>query len=112
MLSATDFNTKGTISEVRVHAGPCLDTLDACSLPNPDSPRSSRNRLFHGKTEKEMCKKDFRKRKPELLRISVSGFHRNVFDYAFDDACVNVLLRQAKARKLHSDMFSKKVNIT
>ena len=40
-----------------------LDTLDAGSLPTPDSPRSSRNRLFHGKTEKEVCKKDFRKKK-------------------------------------------------
>ena len=29
MLSVTDFDPKGTISEVRVHAGPHLDTLVA-----------------------------------------------------------------------------------
>ena len=34
MLSVTDFDPKGTISEVRVQAGPHLDTLDACWSPN------------------------------------------------------------------------------
>ena len=46
MLSVTDFNPKGTISEVRVHAGAYLDKLDADRLPNADSPRSSWNRLI------------------------------------------------------------------
>ena len=34
MLSVTDFDPRGTISEVRVHAGPHLDTLDAGRSPN------------------------------------------------------------------------------
>ena len=34
MLSVTDFDPKGTISEVRVHAGLYLDILDADRLPN------------------------------------------------------------------------------
>ena len=34
MLSVTDFDQKGTISEVRVHAGLCLDILDADQSPN------------------------------------------------------------------------------
>ena len=34
MLSVTDFDPKGTISEVRVHAGLYLDILDADRSPN------------------------------------------------------------------------------
>ena len=34
MLSVTDVDTKGTISEVRVHAGLYLDILDADRSPN------------------------------------------------------------------------------
>ena len=34
MLSVTDFDPKGTISEVRVHAGLYLDILDADQSPN------------------------------------------------------------------------------
>ena len=34
MLSVTDFDPKGTISEVRVHAGLYLDLLDADRSPN------------------------------------------------------------------------------
>ena len=34
MRSVTDFDPKGTISEVRVHAGPYLDILDADRSPN------------------------------------------------------------------------------
>ena len=34
MLSVTDFDPKGTISEVRVHAGLCLDILDPDRSPN------------------------------------------------------------------------------
>ena len=34
MLSVTDFDPKGTISEVRVHAGAHLDILDAGRSPN------------------------------------------------------------------------------
>ena len=34
MLSVTDFDPKGTISEVRVHAGLYLDILDAGRSPN------------------------------------------------------------------------------
>ena len=34
MLSVTDFNPKGTISVVRVHAGLYLDMLDADRSPN------------------------------------------------------------------------------
>ena len=34
MLSVTDFDPKGTISEVKVHAGPHLDILDAGRSPN------------------------------------------------------------------------------
>ena len=34
MLSSADFNPKGTISEVRVHAGPHLDIRDAGRSPN------------------------------------------------------------------------------
>ena len=34
MLSVTDFDRKGTISEVRVHAGLYLDILDADRSPN------------------------------------------------------------------------------
>ena len=46
-LSVTDFDPKGTISEVRVHARLYLDILDADRSPNAaDSPRSSRNRLI------------------------------------------------------------------
>ena len=40
MLSVTDFDPKGTISEVRVHAGPHLDILEADRSPNADSPIS------------------------------------------------------------------------
>ena len=43
MLSVTDFDPKGTISEVRLHAGLYLDIPDAGRSPNAaDSPRSSR----------------------------------------------------------------------
>ena len=42
MLSVTDFDPKGTISEVIVHTGMYLDLLNAGRLPNAaDSPRSS-----------------------------------------------------------------------
>ena len=34
MLSVTDFDPKGTISEVRVHAGLYLDILDTDRSPN------------------------------------------------------------------------------
>ena len=34
MLSVTDFDPKGTISKVRVHAGLYLDILDADRSPN------------------------------------------------------------------------------
>ena len=34
MLSVTDFDPKGTISEIRVHAGLYLDILDAAQSPN------------------------------------------------------------------------------
>ena len=34
MLSVTDFHPKGTISEVRVHAGLYFDMLDADRSPN------------------------------------------------------------------------------
>ena len=34
MLSVTDFDPKGTISEVRVHTGLYLDMLDAARSPN------------------------------------------------------------------------------
>ena len=34
MLSVTDFDPKGTVSEVRVHAGLYLDILDAYRSPN------------------------------------------------------------------------------
>ena len=34
MLSVTDFDPKGTISEVRVHVGLYLDILDADRSPN------------------------------------------------------------------------------
>ena len=34
MLSVTDFDPKGTISEVRVNAGLCVDILDANRSPN------------------------------------------------------------------------------
>ena len=34
MLSVTDFDPKGTIAEVRVHAGLYLDILDADRSPN------------------------------------------------------------------------------
>ena len=45
-LSVTDFDPKGTISEVRVHVGLYLDILDADRSPNTaDSPQSSGNRL-------------------------------------------------------------------
>ena len=38
MLSVTDVDPKGTISEVIVRAGPHLDILDADRSPNADSP--------------------------------------------------------------------------
>ena len=54
ILSGTDFDPKGTISEVRVYARPHLDILDADRSPNADSPRSSQNRLITIiKTKKE-----------------------------------------------------------
>ena len=73
MRCGTDFDPKGTISEVRPHAGPHLEVLDADQSPNADSPRSSRNRLII--KVKEMFKKDFQEtKKPELPRRSVRIF--------------------------------------
>ena len=47
MLSVTDFDPKGTISEVRVHAGLYLDILDADRSPHAaDTPQSSPGRLI------------------------------------------------------------------
>ena len=46
VLSVTDFDPKGTISEVKVHASANLDIVDAGRSPIADSPRSSRNRLI------------------------------------------------------------------
>ena len=65
MLSVTDFDPKGTIAEVRAHAGLYLDILDAYRSPNAaDSPRSSRNCLITMIKLKEKClKKSFENRK-------------------------------------------------
>ena len=42
MLSVTDFDPKGTISKVRVHAGLYLDILDADRSPNAVTPELHR----------------------------------------------------------------------
>ena len=64
MLSVTDFDPKGTISEVRVHAWPHLNILDTDRSPNADSPRSSRNHLTTmAKLKKKSLKQSFEKGK-------------------------------------------------
>ena len=57
------------------------------------SAKFSKSFDHHGKTRKEMFKKEFRKRpreKPELPRRSVSNFNQAVFDYVLENACVKV----------------------
>ena len=71
MLSITDFDPKGTISEVRVHARLYLDILDASRSPNAaDSPRSSRapDRLI---TMVKLKKKFWKKEKKTCLSSEI-----------------------------------------
>ena len=71
MLSVTDFDPRGTISEVRVHGGAEFGHAGQWSIGKC---RFSSKKLFdhHGKAENEHVKKEFRKwKKPEHPRRSV-----------------------------------------
>ena len=101
MLSVTDFDSKGTISEVRVHGGANLDMLDAGRSPNADSP--PRDHLI---TMVKLKKKTYKKvvsknEKPEHPRWSVRKNDDYVMDYTCEDGCVKVEnLKTAKTRLL------------
>ena len=89
-----DFDGKGTVSEVRVHARVDLDILDAGRLPNAagfsTKFSSSRSLDHHGKNKKEIVKKKFRKRKkPKCPRRSA----RKIDDYIFDFAHARMPVR-------------------
>ena len=71
MLSVTDFNPKGTISEFGAHAGTKFEHAERWSIAKC---RFSTKGSFdhHGKAEKENVKKEFREiKKPEHPRRSV-----------------------------------------
>ena len=52
MLSITDFDPKGTVSEVRVHTGPHLDIVDA-DPPMQILPKFLKVFYHHGKVKKK-----------------------------------------------------------
>ena len=97
-LSVTDFDPKGTISEVRVHAKlylgtRCWSIAKYSRISTKFSSLSSRSFDHRGKTKKETVKntsKNEKKKTPERPRRSARKIDEHVIDYACEDACVKV----------------------
>ena len=93
MLSITDFDPKGTISEARVHAGATFGHTGCWLIAKCRfSMKLSRSFDHHGKTLKEMVKKKISKMKIKSWRArrSVRKIDEYVIDYACEGACVKV----------------------
>ena len=100
MLSVTDFNPNGTISEVRVHAGDLFGHTGRWPIAKRSrfSTKLSRsfdhhgNRSFdhHGETKKELLKQivSRNEKKPGRPQRSVRKIDEYVIDYVCEDACV------------------------
>ena len=104
MLSVTDFDLKGTTSEVRVHVGDRFGHAACWSIAKCSfSSKFSKSFDHHGKRKKAIVKKIVSKvKQPEHPWGSVRNIVEYVMANACEDGCVKVAnVKSAMSRPLN-----------